>query len=179
MSWKNGKPSPEERPLHYIGRRLLSKVMSAWHINRILLRHDPTLIDKDGSSTMLEEVHSLACHIWSSNTFTVVFMETGHMGVSKRNAVDEGDLDRGIRIAAGRALIGFMASFIHEEELRNESQKEVDLRDQIIPMARKNVPFLLEKIETEERIAYDRARNALIRRDELNISQITGNRFRY
>lgn len=54
-------------------------------------------------------VGRMLCHIWSSNTFTVVFMDSGDMGVSKRNAVDKADLDRGIRIAASRAMGSFVA----------------------------------------------------------------------
>lgn len=179
MSWKNNKGSPEERPLHYIGHRQLHEVMALQHIKKVIMRHDATLINKDEDSMMVQEVSSLTCHIWSSNTFTVVFMETGHIGCSVRNAVDRAELSRGIRIAASRALGGFMATFLHEEQLRNEGQKAVDLRDQIVPMARKNVPPLLMKIERGERDAEAQARDGLVRRDELNISEAIGGRFRY
>lgn len=169
LSWKHNKASPEEHPLHYIGKRLLHKVMTNEHLVKIIRRFDP---DLPGTIGMVADLH---CHVWSSNTFTVVFLETGHMGVSKRNAVDEADLNRGVRIAASRALAGFMTTWLQEEKDRHGGLKPSDLRNQIIPMARKNVPPLLEKIQMEE----DRAREALIRRDERHISQSTGTRFRY
>lgn len=146
MSWKNNKPSPEERPLHYIGKRHLHEVIAFSHIEKIVIRHNPELIEEG----VAYEVSLFYCHIWSSNTFTVVFMETGHMGVSKRNLLDVATLGRGMRIAAGRALTAFMATWLHEEKLLEEGGKGEDLRDQIIPMARKNVPHLLKKIELDE-----------------------------
>ena len=171
MSWKNNNASPEERPLHYIGHRPLHKIMSFTHMKKVIRRQDTVLW---GSA---HTVCTFNCHIWSSNTFTIVFLETGHMGASKRNAVDKASLVIGTRIAAGRALSAFMATWDLEEKELAAGRKGEDLRDQVIPMARKHIPQVLAKIKRDEAVAEERAKQSLIHRDGMNIPKIIGSRF--
>ncbi len=123
MSWNHNKSSPEERPLHYLGAKPTTELITGNHMAKIILRLDPLLGNaiinedlKDLSKETMMKVGRMLCHIWSSNTFTVVFMDSGDMGVSKRNAVDKADLDRGIRIAAARAMGSFVAGLKEPRE---------------------------------------------------------------
>ena len=198
MSWNKGNASPEEYPLHYLGCRALAEVIDGNHLAKIIARHDPYLFEAIGGGTHAlaeDAIHQMArlkIHIWSSNTFTVVFMETGYMGCSKRNAIDKAELDRGITIATGRAVASYILAEKLDWDLMQEGKESTNERGRIIPAERQHVIGHLEKIAHQEVIrdsltsnppgpfkTEDEAVEWLNRRDERNISHSTGYRFRY
>lgn len=198
MSWNKGNASPEENPLHYLGCRALAEVIDGNHLAKIIARHDHHLFEAIGGGTRalaedaIHQVARLKIHIWSSNTFTVAFMETGHMGCSKRNAVDKAELERGITIASGRAVAGFIMAEKLEWDYMQAGEPGVDLTNQVIPAERHTVAGELEKMKKQQALRdslsanppgpfkdEEQAREWLDRREERNISESTGYRFRY
>ena len=175
-------------------------MMTGQHLRKLILRIDPQLskdidnaaqtLDHGGRALAYATVTSIAAetgHVWSSNTFTVVFLKSGYMGASKRSASDQPDLERAIRIACSRAVAGFLLSSKLEWEDALNDMVPADQRDTIVPIRRGDIPGENEQISMQEElldaaskfVQEERAKQALVRRDERNISHALGRRFRF
>jgi hypothetical protein len=199
MSYKNNKGSPEERPLHYLRAAELHEMINADHMAKLIERNDSDLgrAFLEGTpeivAMVIASVARLRGHIWSSNTFTVVFLETGQMGCAKRNLADEPDIKRSITIAASRAFTGLVLANRVDWLDMEEGRPKKSIMDDVIPMVRKDVPELVEKAMTldalhailsdeAKRDRNDQASTGLANREMRNINahdQERSGRFEY
>lgn len=145
MSWNSGNASPEEYPLHYLGRRKVNACIKPEHLGKLITRLDPQLAnalrfnDTELADVAIAQMSRMKVHIWSSGTFTVVFSESGHMGCSKRNAVDDDELARGITLATARAVSAMLIEQRVEYEGMQSGIVPNDNLDQIVPLPRRCV----------------------------------------